>query len=388
MGNELSGTYADIGNVQALREELTKLGFVLLRARRQPEPGKLARRVRRRDVASFAYKFAGMYSAGLALTRCLETCEAQAGNQALTNVIADVRRRVEFGSSLKQAFESHREVFGDFFLGMIEAGESAGQLPKALDLSARYLEKHVELRQKTRMAFVYPAVVGVVCCLVVACLLVFVVPMFSRLYGRLHMDLPGPTLVLVTLSSLLRQWWWALILAGTGLTLSARSLAGRAWLRTVWDRLMLRLPVLGPLNRLIVVSHFVRTFGILMSVGIPIIDALEIAGAVAHHVEISRITADLQKATRAGQPVSQSLSPHHIFPPVIVQLVLSGEEAGILPEMLEKGADLLDRDIDRMTTALLMKLEPALTVIMGVIIGLILIGVYLPMFDYMAKITS
>ena len=209
-GNELSGVYTNVNSVEMLRAELMKLGYVLVHAQRESRPGRLSTRVRQKDVASFAFKFAGMYSAGLSLVRCLEALEEQAGNQALKDILADVRHRVETGASLRNAFEPHRTVFGDFFLGMIEAGESSGELSRALDMSARYLEKRLELRQKIRGAFVYPIVVGVVCCIVVLAMLIFVVPMFSQLYARLHVELPGPTQALVVLSLSLRSCWWAL----------------------------------------------------------------------------------------------------------------------------------------------------------------------------------
>ena len=384
-GQPLSGTYTGVRSVAALREELSKLGYALIDAKRERTATRAAGRVRQRDVAAFAYTFGGMYSAGLPVWRCLETLEAQTANRALRDIIVDVRYRVETGSSLKSAFEPHRKVFTDFFLGMIEAGESAGRLSQALEMSARYLEKRLDLRQKTRSAFVYPLVVGVVCTLVVLCLLIFVVPMFSQLYKRLHVDLPGPTYALVTLSFALRHWWWALLAGGGGLSLGARWLLKRSAVKARWDRLKLRLPLFGPLSCLVSVSHFVRTLGLLISVGVPIMDALEVAGHVANNHEIAQHTVDLQRATRAGRPFSESLAAHRLFPPMVVQLASSGEEAGVLPEMLEKSADLLDKDIDRLTASLLVKLEPALTVIMGLVIGLILMGVYLPMFDYMAN---
>ena len=155
-------------------------------------------------------------------------------------------------------------------------------------------------------------------------------------------------------------------------------------MRLRWDRLKMQLPLIGRLSRLVLVSQFIRTFGMLISVGVPIIDALASAGKVARNEEMMRITADLQQAIRTGHPVAQSLRAHEIFPPLVIQLAASGEEAGILPEMLAKAADLLDKDADRLATSLLVKLEPALTILMGILIGLILMGVYLPMFDYMA----
>ena len=383
-GNELSGVYTGVDSEQTLRAELTKLGYVLVRAQRERGAGRLSGRVRPRDVASFVFKFASMYSAGLSLVRCLEALEEQAAGPALRNVIADTRHRVQTGASLKSAFEPHRKVFGDFFLGMIGAGESSGELARALDMSARYLEKRLELRQKTRAAFVYPMVVGVVCSIVILGMLVFVVPMFSQLYGRLHVELPGPTKALVILSRLLQHRWWALPALAAGLVLALRWLLAHPWVRLHWDRWRIRMPVLGPLNHLILVSQFVRTFGMLISVGVPIMEAVDAAGRVVRNGELARIAQELQQSIRVGRPVAESLKAHALFPSMVVQLVASGEEAGVLPDMLAKAADLLDKEADRLAASLLVKLEPALTIVMGVIIGLILTGVYLPMFDYMA----
>ena len=209
-GNEFSSVYTNVGSVRALREELVKLGYELVHAQRQRGRRRSHRRIRQREVASFAYKFGGMYSAGLPLTSCLEILEQQTDNAAFGAVLADIRRRVESGSSLKAAFEEHRDVFSGFFLGMIDAGEASGKLSQSLEASAGYLEKRLELHQKTRAAFVYPMVVGLVCFLVVICLLMFVVPVFSQMYRRLHVELPGPTQVLVSLSGVLRAWWWLL----------------------------------------------------------------------------------------------------------------------------------------------------------------------------------
>ena len=303
-GNEFSSLYTNIESMEALRGELVKLGYVLIRARRQRASLRPRSHIRQRDVASFAYKFGGMYSAGLPIASCLETLEKQTDHRAFRTIIADVRRRVQAGSSLKAAFEPHRRVFSDFFLGMIDAGESSGRLAQSLEASARYLEKRLDLQQKTRAAFVYPIVVGVVCTIVVACLLIFVVPVFSQLYRKMHVQLPGPTRMLVTLSLVLRYWWWLLLPVITGVALGVRRLMARPNVRLHWDRLKTRVPLLGPLNRCVLVSQFVRTFGMLISVGVPIIEAVETAGRVARNEEIRKITDDLRQAIRAGRPIS------------------------------------------------------------------------------------
>ncbi len=385
-GNEFSSLYTDIDSVDALRQELTKLGYVLVHARRKRAPRRLGGRIHQRDVASFAYRFGGMYSAGLSIANCLETLEQQTDSGAFRTILADVRRRVEAGRSLRAAFEPYRKVFSDFFLGMIDAGESSGRLSQSLEASAHYLEKRVELQHKTRAAFVYPLVVGLVCTVVVTCLLIFVVPVFSQLYRKMHVQLPGPTRVLVALSLMLQSWWWTLPPVVAALVWGARHMFAHSRVHLGWDRLKMRMPLLGPLNRLVLVSQFLRTFGMLISVGVPIIDALATAGRAAHNAQMSQVAADLQQAIRAGRPLAESLRAHRLFPPMVVQLVASGEGAGILPQMLTKAADLLDKDADRVTASLLVKLEPALTVLMGLIIGLILMGVYLPMFDYMAHL--
>ena len=191
-------------------------------------------------------------------------------------------------------------------------------------------------------------------------------------------------LLWLTLSFVLRHGWWVLLALVAGAAFGVRKLARHPVARIRWHRLRSRVPLLGPLASLVSVSQFVRTLGMLVSVGVPIMDALAVAGNVANNEEIVSVMEELQRATRAGRPVAESLGAYSVFPPMVVQLVASGEEAGILPEMLVKSADLLDKDIDRITTALLVKLEPALTLVMGLVVGLILMGVYLPMFDYMA----
>lgn len=385
-GNELSGVYTRVDSVDVLRAELTKIGYVLVHARKESGRGKLSGKVCQKDVASFAFKFACMYSAGLPLVRCLESLEEQAGSRTLKSILADVRQHVETGASLKSAFEPYRRVFGDFFLGMVEAGESSGELARALDMSARYLEKRLDMRQKVRGAFVYPIVVGAICSVVVLAVLIFIVPMFAQLYKRLHVELPGATKTLVILSLTLRSWWWAMLPSVVALVFGVRHLMKRPQMQVRWDRWKLRMPLLGPLNHLVLVGQFIRTFGMLISVGVPIVEAIDAAGRVARNAELSRIAAELQQAIHVGHPVAESLKAHSLFPSIVVQLVASGEEAGVLPDMLAKAADVLDKEADRMAASLLVKLEPLLTVTMGLVIGLILMGVYLPMFDYMARL--
>lgn len=385
-GKEFSGKYSDVDSVAKLREELTKTGYVLVKASRPKSLAKKRRKIRQSEIVAFAYEFAGMYSAGLSVVRCLETLEEQTENHAFRSVIADIRQSLEAGSNLRDAFGKYTSLFSEFFLGMIEAGETGGRLATALERSATYLEKQTELRRKVKSAFVYPIAVGVVCLVVVLCLLIFIIPMFTQLYTRLHVALPAPTKAILTLSDLVKNWWWAIIIIAVAAVIGLRKLLRNPSVKQRWDVFKLNVPFFAKFNRMVVVSHFTRTFAMLASVGVSLIDALDVAVVVANNQKMNGIAKELQEAIRSGNSVAKSLKAHDIFPPMLIQLAASGEQAGILPDMLNKGADFLDRDIDRITNILLVKLEPALTLIMGAVIGLILMAVYMPMFDYIANL--
>ncbi len=384
-GYEFSGTYEDIDSVAMLREELSKMGYALLKASRQ-KTRKKTRRIKALEIVTFTYKFSEMYSAGLPILGILQTLEDQTQNHALKYVIGDVRQSIESGSNLTKAFGKYTKLFSGFFLGMLEAGETGGKLATTLEMSATYLEKQADLKRKVRAAFVYPLVVSILCFVVVGFIVTFVVPVFSKLYRQMHVSLPAPTQALMNFSLLVRDWWWALVIVAVAAAIIIRRFSRRPYVRAKWDVFKLKMPLFGRLNRMVVVSHFTRTVGILTSVGVSITRALEMASIVANNYKVTEIARQLQESVKAGNSVAKSLKNYDIFPTIITQLAASGEEAGMLPKMLNKGADFLDKDIDRTIKGLLVKLEPALTVILGVIVGLILIAVYLPMFDYMTHL--
>ena len=329
-GETFVGTYDDIDSVALLRQELEKMGYVLVKARRHKNARPSRRRIKQSEVVTFIYKFAEMYSAGLSITRSLEVLEEQSNTPTFGSIVADIRQSIESGSSLEKAFGNHRKIFSDFFCGMLEAGESGGKLTESLEMSAVYLEKQMDMKRRVKSAFAYPVVVGVVCVVVVACLMAFVVPIFSKLYKQLHVQLPGPTQALVSLSSLLRSYWWAIPFVLAGAAAALWWLLRNPAIRARWDVFKLNMPILGKINRMVVISHFTRTFGMLTSVGISPIRALDVASEVAHNHKLTGIAKELQDTIEKGSSVGESLKNHDIFPPMIVQLALSGEEVGEL----------------------------------------------------------
>lgn len=386
-GNEFSGVYTDIDSTSALRTELSKMGYTLVKARREKKAVQRGSgKIKQTEIVAFAYEFAGMYGAGLSIVRCLETFEEQTESHALKLVISDVKQHIETGSSLKDAFGKYRSVFSDFFIGMIEAGEAGGKLGETLQMAATYLEKQDELKRKVKAAFAYPVVVGLMCMFIVSILVIFVIPVFQKLYDQLHIALPGPTLLLIAISRCVREYWWITLLVVFLAVYIGRKLYRNPVIKAKIDFFKLYMPIFGRLNRMVVVSRFVRTFAMMSSAGVSVVEALGVAKQVANNNEMSKITETIQKEIMTGSTLAGPMSRYPIFPPIIIQLAAAGEEAGILPEMLTKGVDFLDNHIDRAVKSLLLKIEPALSVIMGTIVGGILLGVYLPMFDYMGHV--
>ncbi len=386
-GNEFSGIYTDIDSVRKLKSELAKMGYTLVkvhRSRRNIESSH--KRIGRAEIVTFAYEFAGMYSAGLSITRCLETFEVQIENPAFKEIITDIRSHVETGLTLKDAFSKYRKVFSDFFVGMVEAGEAGGKLGETLQMAAVYLEKQDDLKKQVKAAFSYPIIVGIMCLLIVTGLMIFVIPVFQKLYSQLNVTLPGPTLLLIGISRMFREYWWFTLPMILLIVFIIRRISGNPHVKARLDSFKLNMPVFGRLNKMVMVSHFVRTFAMMSKAGVSVVESLDLARDVADNTEMDKIVKTIREEIITGSSVAVPMGKFTIFPPMIVQMAAAGEEAGILPEMLSKGVDFLDTQIDMLIKSILVKIEPILSLIMGAVVGTILLGVYLPMFDYMGHI--
>lgn len=385
-GRIFKGIYEDISGVNAMRSEFAKIGYSLLKAKksRKLNPKKLS--VTRPEIISFTYKLAGMCAAGLSIVQSLETLEKQTENRSLQYVIADVKKSITMGSSLADAFSKYRNIFSDFFLGMVEAGESSGKLPESLEISAKYLEKQNDLRNRLKSAFTYPIIVGIMCAVIITALVIFVVPVFSKIYSQLGVALPGPTQTLLVISIIVRHYWLHTIIAVCAGLYAFQHYGKNKFIKTKWDYFKFSMPVFGNLNKMAATANFVRSFTMLLNTGVPIIRALQISGFVANNEKMNVISQSLQKSVQAGHSLADAMHEHNIFPPIIIQLAGAGEQSGQLTQMLDRGVAFLEKDIDRTINSLLVKLEPAMTLVMGSVIGLILMAVYLPMFDYMSHL--
>ncbi|HDL41584.1 MAG TPA: type II secretion system F family protein [Actinobacteria bacterium] len=348
-------------------------------------PG-LSDRVKAKDVVLFSRQFATMVNSGLSLIRALAVLVDQTESASLATVIRQVRSDVEKGTSLSQAMEKHPKVFGELYVAMIKAGEVGGVLDETLERLADMLEANLNLRSKIKSAMAYPIVVGVLILFVTTAMIVFVVPIFADMYEEMGggASLPAPTLVLVALSNIMTNYWWALILGTVGFAFGFQKWKKTESGRYMWDSAKLKIPVFGKLAHKTALSRFARTFAVLSRTGVPILQAIDIVSATSGNRKMSRALEDVKASVRDGESLAEPLSRHDIFPPMVVQMMTVGEETGALDAMLGKVSDFYNREVDDMVSALTSLIEPLLIVVMGITVGGILIALYLPIFNLAA----
>jgi type IV pilus assembly protein PilC len=349
-------------------------------------PG-LTGRTRLKDLAIFARQFATMTAAGMSLLRSLAVLEDQATRPGLKKALGEVRADIEAGMSLSGALTKQSKTFPTLMVAMIRAGETGGFLDSALERVAGNLEKELVLRGKIKSALTYPVLVLMFSGVMIAGVLIFIVPIFEKMFAQFGGELPLPTQIIVTASHTM-AWSGPLtiVVVTVVVVVLKRLLAVNPEFRLRFDRLKLRLPVFGPLIKKITISRFSRTLGTLLSVGVPVMQALEVVGQTAGNAVVANATKDLQTAVREGRPMSSGLRKHAVFPQMVTQMVEVGEESGQISQMLDKIADFYDREVDSATEALTSSIEPIMVVVMGAIVGGMVVCLYLPMFSIYGKI--
>ncbi|GAA3223924.1 type II secretion system F family protein [Dactylosporangium siamense] len=351
-------------------------------------PG-LGDRTTLKDLSVFSRQFATMTQSGMSLLRSLAVLEEQAQKPSLKKAVGEVRLDIEGGTSLSGALGKHPKVFPTLMVAMIRAGETGGFLDSALDRIATNFEKDAHLRGKIKSALTYPVIVLVFTVVMISAVLIFIVPIFEKMFKQLGGELPLPTRIIVNASHTL--YWLGPLVIGLIVVVTVtlrKAAAANPAVRLALDKLKLRLPVFGPLFTKIALSRFSRNLGTLLGVGVPVLQALDVVGATTGNAVISNAMADLQNAVREGQPMSSQLGSHKIFPSMVVQMVEVGEESGQISQMLEKVADFYDREVDSAADALTASIEPIMVLVMGGVVGGMIICLYLPMFSIYQNIQS
>ncbi|MFG1608727.1 type II secretion system F family protein [Actinoplanes sp. NPDC049265] len=366
--------------------ELTVAGQGLNRDLKIPGLGN---RTKLKDLAVFARQFATMTSSGMSLLRSLSILEEQTSAPALKKAVTEVRTDVAGGVSLSAAMGKHEKQFPRLMVAMVRAGEAGGMIDRALEQIANSLEKDAALRGKIKSALTYPAIVLSFTFVLIAGVLIFIVPIFEDMFKNLGGELPGITQFLVDASH--NMWWIGPLFLGIVFgttTFVKRRLRTNAEFRLAIDRLKLKLPVFGSLFRKLAMSRFSRNLGLLLNVGVPVMQALSVVGETTGNEVIGAAMRDVQSAVREGQPMSSALRHHKVFPEMVTQMIEVGEESGQISQMLDKVADFYDREVDSAAESLTASIEPIMVLVMGAVVGGMVICLYLPMFTIYQNIQS
>lgn len=334
-----------------------------------------------KDMVVFTRQFATMFTAGIPIVQGLDIMARQAENPSLGAVIGQIKSDVETGTTLADSMKKHPKIFDDLYVNLVAAGEAGGVLDGVLQRLAGYIEKAMKLKKKVKGAMIYPSIVVTVAFLVIAMIMIFVIPVFAKIFGEMGAKLPAPTRSVVWLSNFLSGVGGAVIAATIvgsifGIKSYRQTVAGRK--RT--DKILLKLPVMGDLLRKVAVARFTRTLGTLLNSGVPILDALEICARSSGNKVIEEEVFIVKSEVASGKTVAEPLSKSEVFPPMVCQMINVGESTGALDSMLVKIADFYDDEVDNAVANLTAMLEPMLMVFLGITIGYIIIALYLPIF--------
>ena len=341
-----------------------------------------------KELAVFFRQFSVMIDAGLPLVQCLEILAANQENQVFQKTLTTVRTTVEGGATLSNAMRQHPKVFDDLTTNMIEAGETGGILDTILQRLAAYVEKNVKLKSAVKSALIYPTAVISMACLVVGALLKFVVPIFANMFASMEIELPLPTKIVIGISGLVKDWWWVVVGILIAVFFGIRQMRKDPRGRLFFDRLLLKMWVLGPVLRKIAVARFTRTLGTLITSGVPILEGLAITARTSGNAVLEDALMKVRKAVEEGRTIVDPLRESGVFPNMVTQMIGVGEATGAMDAMLQKIADFYEDEVDAATKNLLTLMEPLLIGFLGVVVGGIVISLYLPLFSMIAKLSG
>jgi len=338
-------------------------------------------RVTLKDLAVMSRQFATMINSGLSLLRALAILSEQTESKPLAKTLGEVRNAVETGQSLSAALGKHPKVFPPLMVNMTRAGEVGGFLDSVLLQIAANYEAEVKLKAKIKSAMTYPVVVFVIAIIAVVGMLLFIVPIFAKMFSDLGGTLPAPTRVLVFLSAAMR--WAAPILLVLGIVGAVvwSKVKHEDRVRSFVDPIKLKVPVFGSLFQKVAISRFSRNLGTMLSSGAPILQSLEIVGDTSGNIVIRNAARDVEESVRRGESLAVPLSEHKVFPPMVVQMLAVGEDTGAMDTMLHKISDFYDQEVEATTEALTSLIEPIMIAVLGGIVGAMIIALYMPIFS-------
>lgn len=337
--------------------------------------------IKEKDITLFTRQLATMMKAGVPLLQAFDIVGKGHNNPAVAKLLSDIKADVETGSSLSAAFRKYPLYFDALFCNLVGAGEQAGILDTLLDRLATYKEKILAIKSKIKSALFYPISIIVVAFLITAVIMIFVIPAFKELFTSFGADLPAPTLIVMSISDVFVQWWWAIFGSiGFGLWFFFYTWKRSLKLQATMDRLILKVPVFGDLVRKATIARWTRTLSTMFAAGVPLVEALDsVAGAAGNRVYYDA-TKRIQSEISTGTSLTVAMQNSDVFSNMVLQMTAIGEESGALDTMLSKVADFFEAEVDDAVDALSSLMEPIIMVVLGVLIGGLVIAMYLPIF--------
>lgn len=378
--------------VEGTLEAPTKVDIEKALMKRKLRPTKISKKpieiqikigtgIKQQDVSRFTRQFSAMNSAGLPLLQCLDILKEQAENPNMKDVLKKVASKIQGGSGLAESLALHPKVFPELYVHMVAAGEAGGILDSILLRLAEYQEAAERLKRKIKGAMMYPMIVMIVAIVVVAVLLLFVVPIFAKMFAAGGKELPAPTKIVMGMSDFMKDYILYIIISiGVGiysLIQYYKTVNGRYNL----DKIKLKLPGIGVLETKSCVARFTRTLGTLLNSGVSIIDALQVTGKTSGNRVLEVGILKTIESISGGNTIAEPLKDTNIFPPMVIQMIAVGEKTGGLPEMLLKVSDFYDEEVDAAVESMTSMIEPLIIVFLGVVIGGLLVAMYMPMFS-------
>ena len=383
-GRKIKGDL-DAPNLDMAENLLNRRGLSDIRVKPKPrdilEGTFLEGRVSSRDMVIFSRQFSTMINSGVPILQSLQVMCEQTENKILRRKLYEIKNNIEGGDSLFDALSKHRDVFDDLYTNMVDAGETGGILDVVLDRLAQYIEKAARLKAKVKSAMIYPGVIITVAIAVIAIILIFVIPTFEQMFADFGGALPAPTQIVINLSRFTTENYLYIIFALVGAFIAFKLFYRTERGRILVDNWVLFLPLFGSLLRKVAVARFSRTLSTMISSGVPILRSLDIVSRTSGNKTVELAVLEAKISISGGQTLAEPLDETGIFPPMVIHMISIGEATGALDSMLGKIADFYDDEVDVAVDTLTALIEPAMIVILGVIVGGLVVSMYLPIFQ-------
>lgn len=341
----------------------------------------LFQNIKLRDLTIFYRQFATMVNAGLTLVNSLDILTEQVENKALSDIVKIVKSDIEAGFTLSNAMAKHPQVFSELYISMVRAGEVGGVLDEILKKIADLMEKEFAIKQKIKSAMAYPSFVIGAAALMTIFMLTFILPQFVGVFAQFGGELPALTQFFVTLTYLFNKYWYIFFMIIVGLIFAFLAYTKTTNGKFNFDKFKLNAPIFGEINSKGAIARFTRIFGTLIKSGVPILEALSVSSNAIGNLVISKAVLDAKTKIKEGQSISGPLAASGVFPPMVTQMIMVGEESGELEEMLVNVANFYDQEVDRTVEKLTAIIEPLMMVFIGLTIGTMIIAMYLPIFN-------